>query len=54
MISMELASMCSICPFQLVRTSEIQFAFFERVQVGEGILDELGCEPHNRDLPHSR
>jgi hypothetical protein len=46
MISMELASKCSICSFQLVRTSEIQFALFEGVEVGEGILDELGCESH--------
>lgn len=35
---------CSICSFQLVkRTSEIQFALFEGVEVGEGGLDELGC-----------
>lgn len=34
---------CSICSFQLVRTSEIQFALFEWVEVGKGVLDELGC-----------
>lgn len=33
---------CSICSFQLKRTSEIQFALFEGVQVGEGGLDEFG------------
>ncbi len=33
---------CSICSFQLVRTSEIQLAFFEGAEVGEGILDEFG------------
>ena len=43
MISMELASKCSICSFQLVRTSEIQFALFEGVEVGEGIVDEVDC-----------
>ena len=46
MISMELDFWykCSICSFQLVkRTSEIQFALFERVEVGEGGLDEFGC-----------
>lgn len=33
---------CSICSFQLERTSEIQFALFEGVEVGEGRLDEFG------------
>ena len=43
MISILLASNCSICSFQLVRTSEIQFALFEGVEVGEGGLDQFGC-----------
>lgn len=30
------------------RTSEIQFAVVERVEVGEGILDQICCEPHGR------
>lgn len=44
--------MCSICPFQrrCVRTSEIELAFFERVEVGEGILNQLGREPHRCGL----
>ena len=43
MISMELIlSNCSICSFQLVRTSEIQLAVLEGVEVGEGVLDEFG------------
>lgn len=46
MISMELASKCSICSFQLVRTSEIQFALFEGVEVGEGIVDEVDGKTH--------
>ena len=33
---------CSICSFQPVRTSEIQFALFEGIEVGKGILDEVG------------
>ena len=41
-----ISSKCSICSFQLVRTSEIQFAFFEGVEVGEGGLNELSCEAH--------
>lgn len=54
MISMELASKCSICSFQLVRTSEIQFTLFEGVQVGEGICDQLGRQTHYCDLWYSR
>ena len=43
MISMELVfSKCSICSFQLVRTSEIQLAVLEGVEVGERVLDEFG------------
>ena len=46
MISMELifliASVVSAL-FSLLRTSEIQFAFFEGVEVGEGRVDEVGC-----------
>ncbi len=40
---MKLILRVGICPFQRVRTSEIQFAFFEGVEVGERGLDELGC-----------
>lgn len=42
----------SICVFQgtvwkwVHRTSEIKLALFERVEVGERIMDELGGEPH--------
>lgn len=43
MISMELASKCNICSFQLARTSEIQFAFFEGIEVGERIVDQVDC-----------
>ena len=46
MISMELASKCSICSFQLVRTSEIQFALFEGIEVGEGVVDQFDGETH--------
>ncbi len=48
MISMELAPKCSICSFQLVRTSEIQFALFEGVEVGEGVVDQFHCKTHFR------
>lgn len=36
--------------FSAGRTSEIQLTLFERVQVGEGRLDELSCESHRRGL----
>ena len=36
-------SKCSICPFQLVRTSEIQFAFLKGIEVGERVLNQVGC-----------
>jgi len=38
-------SKCSICPFQ-ARTSKVKFALSQRVEVGEGIQDELCCQPH--------
>ena len=50
-ISTLLASKCSIMLFSAGRTSEIQLTLFERVQVGEGRLDELSCESHRRGLP---
>ncbi len=50
MISMEPASKCSICSFQLVRTSKIQFTLFEGVEVGEGIVDEVDCQAHCWDV----
>ena len=31
-------SKCSNCSFQSVRTSQIEFALFERILVGEGIV----------------
>lgn len=47
-ISMQLTSKCSICPFQdgHKRTSEIQLAIFNWVDVGKGILDELDGQSH--------
>lgn len=36
--------MCSICSFQ--RTSEIQLPLLERVEVGQGVVDEVCREPH--------
>lgn len=36
---------CSICSFQK-RTSEVQLALLERVEVGQGVPDELRGEPH--------
>ena len=51
MISMELiSSKCSICSFQHVRTSEIKFAFFEWIEVGKRILNELSRQPHGDNL----
>ena len=47
MISMELVSKSSICSFQFLRTSEIQFALFERVEVGKGVLNEFRGKPHS-------
>lgn len=46
MISMEPASKSVVSALFSQRTSEIQFALFEGVQVGEGGLDELGGQPH--------
>lgn len=46
MISMELASKSVVSALFSKRTSEIQFALFEGVEVGEGGLDELGGQPH--------
>lgn len=42
---------CSICPFQALcmyieRTSEIQLAIFDRVDIWEGILDEFDGQSH--------
>ena len=34
------------CPI-VKRTSEIQFAVLKRVDVGKGILNELGCQAHD-------
>lgn len=36
-----------ICSFQHIeRTSEIEFAFLEWIQIREGVLDELSSEAH--------
>lgn len=35
-------------PFR--HTSEIELTLFERVQVGQGIVDELGSESHPCDV----
>ena len=37
--------MCSICSFHK-RTSEIKLSLLERVEIGQGITDEVGREPH--------
>ena len=41
---------CSICPFQIViiRTSKVQLALFQRIDVGKRVLDQLGGESHGR------
>lgn len=44
-IDINSALKCSICPFRK-RTSEIQFPLLQRVEVGEGVVDELRGEPH--------
>ena len=33
------------------RTSEVKFALFERVEVGEGIVDQICCETHCCEEP---
>jgi len=38
------------CSFQ-VRTSEIELALFEWIEVGEGRLNQVCRETHNVDLP---
>lgn len=47
MISMELASKSSICPFQSERTSKIQLTFFDWIQVRQRSLNEFRCKPHD-------
>ena len=47
-ISIQLISKCSVCPFQdgHERTSKIQLAIFNWVDVGKGILDEFDGQSH--------
>lgn len=44
---MELFDQSVVSALFSVRTSEIEFAFFERIEVGEGGLDEVDGETHN-------
>ena len=38
--------MCSVVSALFKRTSEIQLPLLERVEVGEGVVDEVCREPH--------